>query len=124
MQKLELKKLFLVFFFLFPQIILANATSPDPCDEIVGHWTGTWENSGCIWEADASGTKYNDIVRLDIKLSHKQPWYCAQSEHMFVGTCKDSRMEISTEEIKLKGYIFSGLINLSDKNRTIKLNKN
>lgn len=115
-------KLILLLLLFFTHNSFGN---PDPCNELAGQWTGTWQRAGCIWDASVTGTTFNDVVRLQFNLTHDSPWHCTPESFIFIGTCRDAKLEVASSKTnrKLEGYIFSGFINLSDGDVDVQLNK-
>lgn len=97
---------------MFSCFCFANNELTDPCEEIVGNWTGTFNTSNCRWEVAAQGTRYNENVRLQMTLTGGN---CDDNTWVLSGTCVESNLElVDLSNSKLTGTIYGGFMYLHE----------
>lgn len=117
--------LLIISFLTFVSLAHANLEGQDPCNEIPGTWIGTanqYTGYQCSWNLTAYGSKYKNIVRLEIDfIPDDRREICKRTSFVFTGRCRDAVVDFGSYQ----GTVFRGLLTLDKWNPrySIKLRK-
>lgn len=121
--------IFLFLSLLFSSLSFATAVSQDPCDNLPGIWSGTYQNvaeNHCSWNVQVNVSYNKNVIRMQLQGSKGRPRKPCSSTFVmvFTGSCHDGKLVVtSNERMIYQSMVFPNFTHLVSASSEITLNK-